>query len=81
MNAGCGSESMKQLDDGGAAYASEIIEIPQYDINEIEIPDFVAESYFDGRKFYYEIYFELDIDGENEDLEIMLDSKGIWLIS
>lgn len=75
MNAGCGSESMKQLDDGGAAYASEIIEIPQYDINEIEIPDFVAESYFDGRKFYYEIYFELDIDGENEDLEIMLDSK------
>ena len=53
---------MKQLDDGGAAYASEIIEIPQYDINEIEIPDFVAESYFDGRKFYYEIYFEMDID-------------------
>lgn len=75
MNAGCGSESMKQLDDGGAAYASEIIEIPQYDINKIEIPDFVAESYFDGRKFYYEIYFEMDIDGENEVLEIMLDSK------
>lgn len=63
------------MDDGGAAYASEIIEIPQYDINEIEIPDFVAESYFDGRKFYYEIYFEMDIDGENEVLEIMLDSK------
>lgn len=75
MNAGCGSESMEQLDDGGAAYASEIIEIPQYDINKIEIPDFVAESYFDGRKFYYEIYFEMDIDGENEVLEIMLDSK------
>mgnify|MGYP002529086248 CR=1 FL=1 len=36
MNAGCGSESMEQLDDGGAAYASEIIEIPQYDINKIE---------------------------------------------
>lgn len=75
MNAGCGSESMEQLDDGGAAYASEIIEIPQYDINKIEIPDFVAESYFDGRKFYYEIYFEMDIDGEDEDLEITLDSK------
>lgn len=75
MNAGCGSESMEQLDDGGAAYANEIIEIPQYDINKIEIPDFVAESYFDGRKFYYEIYFEMDIDGEDEDLEITLDSK------
>lgn len=75
MNAGCGSESMEQLDDGGAAYANEIIEIPQYDINKIEIPDFVAESYFDGRKFYYEIYFEMDIDGEDEDLEIILDSK------
>ena len=25
MNAGCGSESMEQLDDGGAAYASEIM--------------------------------------------------------
>ena len=79
MNAGCGSESMEQLDDGGAAYASEIIEIPQYDINKIEIPDFVAESYFDGRKFYYEIYFEIyfemAIDGEYGDLEITLDSK------
>lgn len=75
MNAGCGSESMEQLDDGGAAYANEIIEIPQYDINKIEIPDFVAESYFDGRKFYYEIYFELAIDGEDGDLEITLDSK------
>ena len=49
--------------------------MPVYDINKIEIPDFVVESYFDGRKFYYEIYFEMDIDGEDEDLEITLDSK------
>lgn len=74
-NAGYEGERIKQLDGGEAAYASEIIEIPQYDINKIEIPDFVVESYFDGRKFYYEIYFEMDIDGEDEDLEITLDSK------
>ena len=49
--------------------------MPVYDINKIEIPDFVVESYFDGRKFYYEIYFEMDINGEGEDLEITLDSK------
>lgn len=49
--------------------------MPVYDINKIEIPDFVVESYFDGRKFYYEIYFEMDINGEDEDLEITLDSK------
>ena len=75
MNPGYESEGMERLDGGGAAYASEIIEIPQYDINKIEIPDFVVESYFDGRKFYYEIYFEMDIDGEDEDLETTLDSK------
>lgn len=75
MNPGYENEGMEQLDGGGAAYISEIIEIPVYDINKIEIPDFVVESYFDGRKFYYEIYFEMDIDGEDEDLEITLDSK------
>ncbi len=74
-DAGYEGERIEQLNVGVAAYASEIIEIPQYDINKIEIPDFVVESYFDGRKFYYEIYFEMDIDGEDEDLEITLDSK------